>query len=145
MRGRCCMPCQPGRTRHTTRPNWVGPTLFVMEITPSLGSPDLGYSQKQNDSDLHAGMRPRSRRAKVTLKWQSTWRTRNRAKRIITSIQLCQEKKTYSHKQCHTSTQRQKSGGQHNRWLEPPKEQNSWQDHHYGRKNTKRLPDDSLI
>ena len=41
------MSCQPGRTRHTTRPNPIGPTLFIIEIIPSLGSPDPGYSQKQ--------------------------------------------------------------------------------------------------
>ena len=40
------MPCQPGRTRHTMRLNWVGPTIFIVEITPSLESPDPGYSQK---------------------------------------------------------------------------------------------------
>ena len=86
-----------------------GPTLFVMEIALSLGSPDSEYSRKQNDSDLRAAMRPHSGRAQVTPKPLCIWRTRNWAKRIIASIQLCQEKKTYSHKQCHTSTQRQKS------------------------------------
>ena len=60
-----CIPCQPDKTRYTTRPNWVGPILFIVEITPSLGSPDLGYSQKQNDSDLRTGMLLRSGRAKV--------------------------------------------------------------------------------
>ena len=47
-------------------PNWVMPTLFVMKIAPSLGSPNLGYSRSQNDSDLRAGMQPRLGRAKVT-------------------------------------------------------------------------------
>ena len=78
-----------GMTRHTTRPNWVGPTLLIMEITPSLGSHDLGYSWEQNDSDLRARMQSRSGRAKVTPRQRSAWRTRNQAKRIIASIQLC--------------------------------------------------------
>ena len=51
------MPCQPGRTRHTMRPNW-----------------------EQNDKDLRAGMKPCSGRAKVVLRQRSAWRTRNWAK-----------------------------------------------------------------
>ena len=130
------MLCQSGRIHHTMRLNWVRPTLFIMEIAPSLRNPDSGYSRKQNDSNLRAGMRPQSGQAKVTPRRRSTWKIRNRAKRIIASIQLYQEKKIYSHKQCHTSAQCQKSGdpsqgcdnttdGQ-----SPPKEKNSWQNHH---------------
>ena len=37
------MPCQPGRTRHNIRSNWVRLTTLVMEIVPSLGSPDPEY------------------------------------------------------------------------------------------------------
>ena len=48
------MPYQSGRTRHTMRPKWVGPKLLVMEINPSLGSPDPRYLQGLNDSDLLA-------------------------------------------------------------------------------------------
>ena len=107
----CYMPCQPDMTRHTTRCNWVGPTLFIVEITPSMGSPDLGYSQKQNNSDLHAGMRPCSGRAKVMPRRWSAWRTRNWAKQTIVSISLCKEKKIYSRKLRHMSTQSHKLGG----------------------------------
>ena len=41
----CCMPCQLGRTHHNTKPDWVGYTSLVMEIAPSLGSPDPEYLQ----------------------------------------------------------------------------------------------------
>ena len=104
------MSYQPGMTHHTTRPNWVGTTLLVMKIAPILWSPDPRYLRGQNNSDLLARVRPCSGRAKVTPWRRSTWITRNRAKQIITAIRLCQEKKTCSHKQRHTSTQRQKSG-----------------------------------
>ena len=40
---KCCMPCQCGRTHHNERLDWVEPTSLVMEITPSLGSPDPEY------------------------------------------------------------------------------------------------------
>ena len=60
------MSCQVGRTCHATQPNWVGPTLFIVKIISSLRSPDLRYSQKQNDNDLCTGMQPRLKRAKVT-------------------------------------------------------------------------------
>ena len=48
-----CMPCQLGRTRHNTQPDWVGPTSLFMKITPSLESPGPEYLQGQNYSDLH--------------------------------------------------------------------------------------------
>ena len=103
------MPRQPGRICHTTRPNWVAPTLLVMKIIPSLGSPDLGYLQGQNDRKLRAQVRPRSGRAKGHALATKRLENKNRSKRIITSIRLCQEKKTYSHTQRHTPTQCRKS------------------------------------
>ena len=48
------MPCQPSRTRHTMRPNWVEPTLLVMKIAPNLGSPDPGYLKGENDNNVYA-------------------------------------------------------------------------------------------
>ena len=76
-----------------------------MKIAPSIRSLDAGYSWKQNNNDLRARMQPCLGRAKVTPRLRNAWRIRNRAKRIIASIQLCHGKKTYSHKQHHMSTQ----------------------------------------
>ena len=109
LRGKCCMPYQPSRTRHNTRPNWVGPTSLIMEITPSLGSPDLEYLREQNYSDLRE-LECDLARNELRSPWP--WiaqRIRNRDKRIMNNIRSCQEKKTYSNTQHHVSTQCQKS------------------------------------
>ena len=82
------MPCQPSKARHNTRPNWVGRISLVMEITPSLGSPNLEYFREQNYSNLRE---LGCDLARDELRWlwlQSAWRIKNRAKRIRTSIQL---------------------------------------------------------
>ena len=94
------------------RTDWVEPTSLVMEITPSLRSPDPEYLQgRQNYNNLRE-LGYDLARNELRLPWQrNVGRTRNRSKRIITCIRSCQEKKAYSHTQHHVSTQRQKSSG----------------------------------
>ena len=93
------------------RPNWVGPTSLVMKIAPSLRGLTQSIYRRQNYSDLcELGCDLTRDKLRSPWKW-SAWRTRNWAKRIMTYIRLCQEKKTYSHMQHHVSTQRQKSSG----------------------------------
>ena len=71
------MTCQPGRIHQNMRPNWVGPTPLIMEIAPSLGSPDPQYLQEYNYSDL-CELGCNLAQDELRSPWQqSVWRTRN--------------------------------------------------------------------